>query len=203
MIKHFVTVLIAALLSSSPLRAEPLSPRAFTDAFAAAVVKALLRQQLQAGGSDKEVHMLSEPYNEELEIFYVEDRPNSLRFLTTDDDVGDRAKLRDLALANLRRVITKVVLHPGEDDIYIVEAGGHFESSLLLSDRMWTSGQIKVDGDIVAAVPIKETLLLTGSRNRAGLDRMRALVTEVLAAGPRLSNALFIYRDGKFVRFDD
>jgi hypothetical protein len=67
----------------------------------------------------------------------------------------------------------------------------------------WSSGQIKVDGDIVAAVPVEDALLLTGSRNRAGLERLRAVAKDVAAGPSGLSNALFVYRDGKFVRFDD
>jgi uncharacterized protein YtpQ (UPF0354 family) len=277
-------VLVGAMLLASPLRAEPLSRRAFTEAFATAVVKALpgakvtvigelltdtrspngkttasdlrdaydryllapsdldavlseyvgvvttwnadarhapdrarivpifqsqrwfegLQQDLQAGKSDKELRMLSEPYNEELTIFYVEEQAKSFRFLTTEDDVGDHAKLHELALANMRRLITKVTMQPGEDDIFIIDAGHEYEASLLLSNRMWSSGQIKVDGDIVAAVPIEQMLLLTGSHNSAGVARLRALAKEIVAAGsPRLSSSLFVYRDGKFVRFDD
>jgi uncharacterized protein YtpQ (UPF0354 family) len=163
-----------------------------------------LQQNLQAGSSDKELKMLSEPYNEELTIFYVEARSKSFRFLTTEDDVGDRAKLHELALVNLRRLMPKIQMQPGEDDIWIFAAGEEYEASLLLANRMWLSGQIKVDGDIVAAVPIEQMLLITGSHNGAGVKRLRALAKEIVDAGPpALSSALFVYRDGKFVRFDD
>jgi uncharacterized protein YtpQ (UPF0354 family) len=283
--KRFVMVLAATMLLASPLCAEPLSRRAFTEVYAAAVVKALpgakisiigelltdtrgpngkttasdlrdaydryfltpsdldailheyvgvlvdatrntdaqpapdrarivpifksqhwlkgLQQELQAGRSDKELRMLSEPYNEELTIFYVEDRSGALRFLTTEGDVGDRAKLHELGLVNLRRLVSKIQLQPGDDGIFIMEAGGEYEASLLLANRMWSSGQIKVDGDIVAAVPVEDALLLTGSRNRAGVERLRALAKEVAAGPSGLSSALFVYRDGKFIRFED
>jgi uncharacterized protein YtpQ (UPF0354 family) len=284
MLKHFVMVLIATLLSAGPLRAEPLSRRAFTETYAAAVMKALpgakvtiigelltdtrspngkttasdlrdaydryllapsdldailsehvgvlvtwnadarhapdrarivpifqsrrwfegLQHELETGNSDKELRMLSEPYNDELTIFYVEEQSKSFRFLTTEDDVGDRAKLHELALVNLRRLVPRIQMQPGEDDIFIIDAGGEYEASLLLANRMWLSGQIKVDGDIVAAVPIEQMLLVAGSHNSAGLKRLRALAKEIVDAGPpALSNALFVYRDGKFVRFDD
>jgi uncharacterized protein YtpQ (UPF0354 family) len=148
--------------------------------------------------------MLSEPYNEELTIFYVEEQSKSFRFLTTEDDVGDRAKLHELALVNLRRLVPKIQMQPGEDGILFIEAGGAYEASLLPANRLWLSGQIKVDGDIVAAVPIEQALLVTGSHNSAGLKRLRALAKAVVAAGPpALSSALFVYREGKFVRFDD
>jgi Protein of unknown function (DUF1444) len=284
LMRHFVFVLAAMTLLASPLRAEPLSRRAFTETYAAAVVKALpgakvtiigelltdtrspngkttasdlrdaydryllvpadldailheyvgvvvtwnaeprrapdralivpifqsqrwldgLQQQLQAGNSDKELKMLSEPYNAELTIFYVEAQAKSFRFLTVEDDVGDRAKLHELALVNLRRLMPKIQMLPGEDGIFIFDAGREYEASLLLANRMWLSGQIKVDGDIVAAAPIEQMLLITGSHNSAGLEKLRALAKEIVDAGPpALSSALFVYRDGKFVKFED
>ena len=71
------------------------------------------------------------------------------------------------------------------------------------ADGIWSSGQIHVDGDIVAAVPAKGALLVTGSHNRAGIGSLRALAAE-LARGPYgLTPALFVYRGGKWVTFDD
>ena len=145
---------------------------------------------------------LSEPFNAELVVIYAEERPASIRFLTTRDDVGDRAQLHDLAFANLRRLIPKVEMSAGEDGIFLTSAGDAYEASLLLSDKMWSSGQVKVDGEIVVAVPLEATLFVTGSRNRAEVARMRALAAE-LATGPfALTPLLFVYRGGKFVIFD-
>jgi len=45
-------------------------------------------------------------------------------------------------------------------------------------------------------------LFVTGSRNRTGIARLRTMVAK-LATGPyALTPALFVYRDGKFVKFD-
>lgn len=146
--------------------------------------------------------ILTEPFNSELAIVYAEDRPQSLRYLTTRDDIGDRAELRHLALANLHRLLPKIEMRDGADSISLVEAGGDYEASLLLADAIWSSGQIKVDGDIVVAVPTRSALFVTGSHNRAGIARLRALAAR-LATGPyALTPALFVYRDGKFVKFE-
>ncbi len=146
--------------------------------------------------------VLTEPFNSELAIVYAEDLPSSMRFLTTRDDVGDRARLHDLALANLSRLLAKIEMRPGADGIFLIAAGGDYDASLLLADDLWSSGQIKVDGDIVVAAPAKGALLLTGSHNQAGIARLRALAVE-LATGPYgLTPALFVWRGGKFVVFD-
>jgi uncharacterized protein YtpQ (UPF0354 family) len=160
------------------------------------------RQIQKAAEIEPKPEILTDPFNSELAIVYAEDRPQSLRYLTTRDDVGDRAKLRQLALANLHRLVPKIEMREGAEHIFLIEAGGTYEASLLLADAIWSSGQIKVDGDIVVAVPGRDALLVTGSRNSSGIARLRKMAAE-LATGPyALTPALFVYRDGKFVKFD-
>ncbi len=146
--------------------------------------------------------LLTEPFNGELTIVYAEDLPSSIRFLMLRDDVGDRAKLHNLALANLSRLLPKIEMRAGADGLWLISAGGEYEASLLLADDIWSSGQIKVDGDIVVAVPAKDALIVTGSRNAAGIARLRQIASD-LARGPyALTPSLFVYRGGKFVDFD-
>jgi uncharacterized protein YtpQ (UPF0354 family) len=146
--------------------------------------------------------ILTDPFNRELAVVYAEDRPRSLRYLTTRDDVGDRAQLRNLAVGNLQRMLPKIKMREGADHIFLIEAGGDYEASLLLADGIWSSGQIKVDGEIVVAVPGRDALFVTGSRNRAGIARLRALAAELANQPHGLTPALFVYRDGKFVKFE-
>ncbi len=146
--------------------------------------------------------LLAEPLNGELVVVYAEERLGTLRVLSTRDDVGDRARLRDLALANLSRMLPKIEIRAGADGILLISAGGDFEASLLLADKLWSSDQIKVDGDIVAAVPAKDVLIVTGSHNAPGQARLRAAAAR-FAPGPNgLTTALFVYRYGKFVKFE-
>jgi uncharacterized protein YtpQ (UPF0354 family) len=157
---------------------------------------------VQRGTSPQAPQLLTEPYNTELTVVYAEDLPNSVRYLNTRDDVGDRTQLRNLALGNLHRILTKIEMRPGLDGTWLIAADGNYDASLLLADQVWSSGQLKVDGDIVAGVPIRGALFVTGSHNHTGLARMRAVAAQ-LAAGPYgLSSELFIRRDGKFVKFD-
>jgi uncharacterized protein YtpQ (UPF0354 family) len=145
---------------------------------------------------------LAEPLNSELFVVYAEDRPGILRILSTRDDVGDRTKLHDLAVANLSILLPKIQMRTGADGVFLVSAGGDFEASLLVIDSLWTGGQIKVDGDIVAAVPAKDALLVTGSNNHAGIVRMRAVAADVAAGPYGLTSSLFVRRSGKWMTFD-
>ena len=143
--------------------------------------------------------LVAEPLNGELVVVYAENRLGALRILSSRDDVGDRARLRDAALTNLSRLLPKIEIRPGSDGVLLISAGGEFDASLLLADNLC---QVKVDGEIVVAVPAKDVLIATGSHNAPGLVRLRAAAAK-FASGPNgLTTALFVYRDGKFVRFE-
>jgi uncharacterized protein YtpQ (UPF0354 family) len=145
---------------------------------------------------------LADRFNNELVVVYAQDDPNRMRYLTTQEDFGlSRAELKALAIENLKRVLPKIEMR-GDDEVMLMTAGGNYEASLLLIDDIWSSGQVKVDGDIVVAIPTRDVLLVTGSRNRAGLKRVRELVAKFVAQGPyELTDTLFRYRDGRFTKF--
>ena len=69
---------------------------------------------------------------------------------------------------NLSRLLPKIEIRPGSDGVLLISAGGEFDASLLLADNLWSGGQVKVDGDIVVAVPAKDVLIATGSNNAPG-----------------------------------
>jgi uncharacterized protein YtpQ (UPF0354 family) len=159
-----------------------------------------LHATLRSQGKTQE--QLSDSFNNELVIVYAEDDPTRMRYLTSDEDIGvARAEVRALAVDNLRRILPKIEMR-GDDHMFLVSAGGDYEASLLLLDEIWTGGQVKVNGDIVVAVPARDVLLITGSRDRIGLKRVREFTAKLVAEGPyRLTDVLFVYRNGRFTKF--
>ena len=145
---------------------------------------------------------LADRFNNELVIVYAQDDPNRMRYLTTQEDFGlSREELKSLAIANLKRVLPKIEMR-SVGDVSLMSAGGNYEASLLLIDDIWSSGQIQVNGDIVVAIPTRDTLLVTGSRSRSGLKLVRELTAKFKAQGPyELTDTLFRYRDGRFTKF--
>ena len=132
--------------------------------------------------------LVAEPLNGELVVVYAENRLGALRILSSRDDVGDRARLREAALTNLSRLLPKIEIRPGSDGVLLISAGGEFDASLLLADKT-----TRENGCLQIA---------TGSHNAPGLVRLRAAAAK-FASGPNgLTTALFVYRDGKFVRFE-
>ena len=122
----------------------------------------------------------------------------------TSEDVGDRKELRKLAMQNLMRLLPKARME-NIGDVTIITAGGDYEASLLLFDHFWAggkiNGQIEVKGDIVVAIPAKNVLLVTGSRSRKGLQVVREIAAKEVQGPHRITDTLFVYRDGRFRKF--
>jgi uncharacterized protein YtpQ (UPF0354 family) len=156
-----------------------------------------VRQSLKEG-----VDLLYEDYNDELVVVYAIDTKHRTRYLMSNEDVGDRKSLRARAVDNLSRLLPDVEVNGG-GGVWMVRAGGDYEASLLLFEKMWRSDKIKVDGDIVVAVPANNTLIITGSNNQAAVAKLRKLAAELVTeARYSITSALFIYRDGRFVTYD-
>jgi uncharacterized protein YtpQ (UPF0354 family) len=161
------------------------------------------RGRAQAGAIDAPAHIV-EDFNEDLVIVYAEDTPRNTRYFSLKEleEAGvARKDLRGLALANLDRILPEVEFHAGEN-VSMLVAGADCVPSLLLIDELWRSGQVKADGDIVVAVPSRDMLLFTGSRNAKGIEELQKLARQVVEESSySLTSQLFVYRDGRFQRF--
>jgi uncharacterized protein YtpQ (UPF0354 family) len=59
-----------------------------------------------------------------------------------------------------------------------------------------------VDGDYVVAVPSRDMLLITGSRNKEGVQKISELAIKTVAEAPyHLTSDLFIRKDGKYMKY--
>ena len=158
------------------------------------------------GAKGAKLSQFFEPYNTDLFIVYAEDSGKNIRYFSEDvlKDLGiKREELRSMAVKNLRRILPKIELHGGPD-VFMMTAGGDYEASLLLLDSIWQSDQIKVKGETVVAIPARDTLLITGSKNKEGIKIVRATAAKLATDAPyRLTTNLFVYRNGAFVAFNE
>lgn len=162
------------------------------------------RRALLESGVEKAPENVFENFNEDLAIVYAEDSPKNIRYLSPEDLNSaklNRSELRELACANLKRLLPKME-KVGGNGVYMITAGGDYDASLLLFDSIWDSEQWDVRGDIVVAVPARDLLLVTGSKDRQGIKKVKNLVEEASAGGSyRLTKKLFVRREGKFQEF--
>lgn len=163
-----------------------------------------IQESVRLHGGKQALENVYEDFNEELVIIYAEDTPKNISYLSPKELEGlgiPRPQLRALAIANLRKLIPKPELHPGAN-ASMFTAGGDYEASLLLFDDLWANLS-KVDGEIVVAVPARDLLLFTGSHNQQGLAKLREFATKAARESAyRLTDTLFVYRNGRFLRFE-
>ena len=89
-------------------------------------------EEIQAGLEERDddakplPEYLSDPYNSELAIFFAEDSPRNIRYLTVDafaelNPALDRETLLDFAVSNLKQLLPEIEI-TGGDGIYLITA---------------------------------------------------------------------------------
>jgi hypothetical protein len=135
----------------------------------------------------------------ELWIQYAVESRNAFASLGPQDleplRIEPRA-LKRMALDNLRQRIPPVHVtgHSGRYILTLPGEGGHFEASLLLLDEVWEHQATLVKGDVVAALPARDLLFVTGTEEAQGLDQVKALMTQNVEHP--LSQQLLVRRAG-------
>jgi uncharacterized protein YtpQ (UPF0354 family) len=163
------------------------------------------RQALLNRGAPRIPEHVYEDFSPDLVILYAEDSPKHIRYLEPKDLESakiERSELRALACENLKRLLPKIE-RQGANGLYVITAGGDYDASLLVLDSIWSGGQLDVTGDVVVAVPTRNLLLVTGSQNPEGIEKLRQMVKEASTGGSyRLTQKLFVYRNGRFTEFN-
>ena len=157
------------------------------------------------GASEKEASNVHEIYNEELVIVYAQDTPTNIRYLTAEDFAAlnlDMKGLRTLAIANLRKLVAEPDIQP-EDGLYRIRAGGDYDACILVLEDFWTQANLPVDGELIAAVPARDSIFVTGSNDSERVGRLKQIAQRVASqASYRLTPKLFVRRDGGFVVYE-
>lgn len=109
---------------------------------------------------------------------------------------------------SMSMVVSSDTTERGQSGIYRVSAGGNYEASLLLFDDIWSSdtwstGDTRVAGEVVVAVPARDVLVVSGSRESEGIATLREIASGIVASDlSSLTEQLFVYRNGRFQPFE-
>lgn len=162
------------------------------------------QQALLSRGAKEIPDHVYEDFSPDLIILYAEDSPKNIRYLGPKDlELGkiERSELRALARENLKRLLPKVERH-GTNGLYMFTCGGNYEASLLLLDSIWGSDKMDVKGDLIVAIPTRDLLLVTGSQDQRGIEKLRQMTEAAATSGSyRLTKKLFVYRNGRFEEY--
>jgi uncharacterized protein YtpQ (UPF0354 family) len=116
----------------------------------------------------------------DLWIVYAIDSADAILTLPTTQFVELKlslAELKQLAIENLKRMLPPIERH-GEGPVYTLTAGSDYVASLLLFEDLWDEQANVVEGEIVAVVPSRGTLLFTGSKSSQAIIQLRQSVQQ-------------------------
>jgi len=156
-------------------------------------------------GNEDAPQLVMEQLNSYLYVLYVFDTETSMRFMTTKDLAElklKQAELRALAKNNLKAAIPNLRLDGDPAFLSMLIADGVYEASFLLFDGIWTKEKFPVKGDIVVYVPSRDAVLITGSNDKEGLERIRNIIYAPDAQWPyMISEQGFIRKENQWQVF--
>lgn len=139
-----------------------------------------------AGAADLSLSKADSPVERrlvpDLLVFYAFDAGSHYEIVAYRDleQLGITAdELHERALLNLRGLKLEVRAHKG-DRITMLTAGGNYEATLILLPEVWESVSQMVSGHIVAAVPARDVLYVTGDADPENLADMRRWTSKAL-----------------------
>ena len=202
-IAHYVGSLTAALQNTArPIDPDRVMPVIRHVAFVQAMMQ---RADPQADGDPMAGRPSHAVLNEELALLFVEDSPNTVRFLSQADVAGLSIAPEALFQKALENLFAQLpgINRSGGRAVIMVRADGNYESSLMLAEGLFAPENFPLEGAPVFAIPSRDVLLVTGADDPAGLAEMRAMTADIFSQTPyAISDQLFIRApDGNLVIF--
>lgn len=162
---------------------------------------------LERAGVPAEQRPVTTPLCGELLITYAFDLPDS--FIMATPDLLEEARIApadmgQLAIANLQRDLPQVSFSK-QRECGLAQVGGDLEAALLLVDSVWGGIEPKMKGELLAAVPRRDRLVLCDSANAEGMGALRGLIGEFFDEHNdqhRLSKQLMVRRSGRWVLYE-
>lgn len=196
---------LASLLKSRSAHRKQAAPPD-TNNIVAVIRDDLFLRQYEKMGATKTNRLVHEPLAADMHVVFAEDSEGGIVYLSEGSRqmLGlDLPALRQLSVANLRRILPKVSRH-GSGPVFMLVADGNYESSLLLSDKLWDEQAQAVQGELVATVPTRDVLLFTGSSSAADIKKMRQAADKVFESGSHvISKSLLVRRNGRWEKFSN
>jgi uncharacterized protein YtpQ (UPF0354 family) len=144
-------------------------------------------------------------YNDKLLVVFAEDKEHGIHYFTQEDFHKlniSRDSIQEIALTNLERKLPDIERRGGNGR-YMVTAGGDYEASLILLSFIWSQKNFEVKGDVVVAIPNRDMLLVTGSKDEVNLKWLKAEVQQSYDSGSyQISLSLFRWNGKKFLKFE-
>jgi uncharacterized protein YtpQ (UPF0354 family) len=114
------------------------------------------------------------------------DLPESIETLSTKrfTSLGfEKKELFKLAIENVERMLGQMEFSPYGECFTLGCEAIDYASTTLLLNYVWEQAEHLIDGDLIVAVPARDTVLFTGSANAKGLQEIREAAKSVVTTG--------------------
>lgn len=141
-----------------------------------------------------------EPFVSNLVITYAFDFPERFQMVTRQDmeklNIAEN-QILDLALQNFSRDLENIDVE-NNPPLKVLRTGGEMEACALLLPDLWPQVEQDVDGELVAAVPFRDLVLLAGTNDSEAMKEIKLAAQEIY--DPQETHAitpeLFVWRSG-------
>jgi uncharacterized protein YtpQ (UPF0354 family) len=144
-----------------------------------------------------EVDVLTEHMVGDLWIVYGIDYPHSTSVLNVEKlkAIGvDATDLKQLGLENVARLLDDLEYQSYDAYSVLTSANPVYLSSTLLLDYVWDFLANKVNGDLVVAVPARDTVIFCDSHEPEGIQALREEAEHVIRTGDHVLSEALLYR---------
>jgi len=143
---------------------------------------------------------------DDLVIIIGVDQPNGTSMLSREDRDKfdcDILALVQTAFANLNRMIRgQAALKGLGNGVFMISAGGTYESSLVLIETFLESVAAHVDGQLVFSIPARDVVFVTGSNSAESLQLLQKFSDQIFAKNQHsISRELYTIEQGELKKF--
>lgn len=159
----------------------------------------------QLNGGKPTTTFIKENFTDQLAVYFVIDTPTTIRPMTEKElkqlDIK-RENLMSVAIGNLLRILPEISLLGDSAHYSMLEAGGDYESSLILDYSIWNKQNFPVMGDIVVFVLARDTVIITGTEDKQSLAQAQRMIRENNARFSHpISNTPIVLKEGRWQTF--
>lgn len=142
-----------------------------------------------------------EPFVGDLVFQFAVDSPTAIHSLDTKEFADlkvSKEELRKIAMENFKRLRSSLhVSKPNKQlEIYSINVGGDYESTILLADKFWEEDAkvICPKGNIVACAPTRSDVYFASDSDSNAIDRLRKAAKQIYDNGDHVISAQLLRR---------
>jgi uncharacterized protein YtpQ (UPF0354 family) len=142
----------------------------------------------------------------DLWVILAVDLPESIQTLSAKHAASlglEKRELIRLGIENVERMLGQMEFSPYGECFTLSCESISYASTALLLDYVWDQAASLIEGDLIVAIPARDTVLFTGSANAKGLKEIREESNYIVSTGHHVVSSTLLRRvSGGWKAFD-